>query len=95
MRFATAVMLALLAGCQSVPDQSAPPPDAPPVVCTLPAGMTERQAEPVRPTGDYPQSVAAQYLTSLHQWGAEGWRRLDEADNYSRACEARHEQARD
>ncbi|RXE49199.1 hypothetical protein [Chromohalobacter israelensis] len=81
--------LMLLTGCESVPERP-PPPDPAPVVCTLPAGLTEQRTEPVRPAGDYTQRDVATYVTSLHAWGAEGWRRLAAANQYSRACEARH-----
>ena len=90
-RWAALPLLALLlTACESVPERQPPPPDPPPVVCTLPAGLTEQRTEPTRPAGDYTQRDVASYTTALHAWGAKGWKRLRAADNYSRACEARH-----
>ena len=90
MRHWLILTAALSAGCESVPERQPPPPDPPPVVCTLPAGLTEQRTEPARPAGDYTQRDVATYVTSLHAWGSEGWRRLAAANQYSRACEARH-----
>lgn len=81
----------LLTACESVPPP--PPPvidnQPPMMVCAIPAGMTEREAEPAKPLGDYSQRDVGSYITALHQWGSRGWLRVDRIDQRSRECQAR------
>ncbi|WIX34946.1 hypothetical protein QO259_10010 [Salinicola sp. JS01] len=83
--------IALLVGCESTP--ALPPPvidnQPPVVVCAIPAGMTEREAEPAKPLGDYSQRDVGNYITALHQWGSRGWLRLAQVDQRSQECQAR------
>ena len=84
------VTIALLGACSSTPT---PPPvidnQPPVVVCAIPAGMTEHEAEPARPIGDYTQRDVAGYITALHHWGSRGWLRVARIDQRSQECQAR------
>lgn len=81
----TLMALALLAGCASRPQ---PVPDIlpPPVLCTVPDGLTMQQLPPQPPRGEYTQRDVAEYITRLHQWGREGWTRIGEIRKYSDTC---------
>lgn len=93
MRIAIALAVTcLLTACESVPT-SPPPPlidnQPPVVVCAIPAGMTESEAEPAKPVGDYSQRDVGSYITAVHQWGSRGWLRVAHIDQRSRECQAR------
>lgn len=75
-----------LAGCASAPEPTPPLPLPPPVVCAPGAGMTEIEAEPGKPGGDYTQRDVARYITALHQWGSRGWERMRTVREWSRDC---------
>lgn len=76
MRPLVLAAVALLAGCASRPE---PPPVLPaPVTCPVPPAMTESQDPPPPPAGDpIMQRAVADYIVRLHQWGREGWQRLE------------------
>ncbi|MFP4181840.1 MAG: hypothetical protein ACLFTX_04480 [Thiohalospira sp.] len=76
MRGVVLVTACALAGCASNPE---PPPVLPaPVLCEVPSGMTETREPPAPPDGEpLMQRAVADYITRLHEWGREGWQRLD------------------
>jgi len=70
-RAALIAALLLLAGCATTPP-------APQVIrVTPPASLTEPEAAPSVPGPDATQKDVARYLLQLHQWGQDGWDRLD------------------
>lgn len=86
----TLVLLVGLAGCAATPAPE--PPPAPPIVnlvaCSAPVGMTEPEAVPERPTGDYTQRDVALYVQALHRWGSRGWQRLAAVRDDATHCRA-------
>ncbi|MEX0745304.1 MAG: hypothetical protein WD118_06850 [Phycisphaeraceae bacterium] len=80
----TLACLAVLAGCAATPD---PPPPLPiPVLCALPAGMTDPETPPDKPEGDYTQRDVSLYIAALHRWGAGGWKNVAAARQWSTDC---------
>lgn len=81
--------LLALAGCAAQPPE---PPPAPPIVtlvaCAAPAAMTEPEAAPERPAGDYTQRDVALYVQALHRWGGRGWQRLAAVRDDAARCRA-------
>lgn len=85
MKVAVVFVLALLVGCASAPE---PRPDVlpAPVACEVPREMVLQQVRPQPPQGDYTQADVARYLVALHQWGQEGWTRLEAVRKWSDEC---------
>lgn len=80
-------MIALLAGCSTTPEPLPVPPIQPtPVLCTVPAKLTEPEEQPARPTGSYSQKDVADYIKRLHHWGSQGWLQLQSIDRWSSDC---------
>ena len=87
MRVWPLALMLLLGACAATP-QPAPLPDPlpAPVLCALPAGMSETKEPPAKPGGDYAQREVAAYVTALHEWGAAGWTRVTRARQWSQNC---------
>ncbi|SFT74016.1 hypothetical protein [Halomonas saccharevitans] len=83
--FCLLLVVLILAGCASAP---APPPEPPPraVVCAPGPGMTEDEASPDKPAGEYTQRDVARYMAEVHQWGSRGWKKLARVRQWSRDC---------
>lgn len=87
---------AALAACGSTPPEPPPPPPSINVYsCATPAGMTEREASPLIPVGDYTQKDVALYITALHQWGTRGWLKVARAREHADKCVASTEEDED
>jgi len=77
-RAALALFPILLAGCATMPP-------APQVIrVTPPASLTEPEPAPDVPGVDATQTDVARYLLQLHQWGQDGWDRVDAIRNWSK-----------
>lgn len=87
MRAWSLALAVVLGGCAASPEPVAMPDPLPtPVLCALPAGMTEHQVPPEKPGGEYAQREVAAYVTALHEWGATGWTRVARARKWSQNC---------
>ncbi|WP_152662870.1 hypothetical protein [Halomonas sp. HG01] len=85
-RWAVLPLLALLlTACASTPEPL-PEPLATPVVCAPGPGMTEDEASPDKPAGEYTQRDVARYVAEVHQWGSRGWTKLARVRQWSRDC---------
>ncbi|UXF57477.1 hypothetical protein YPCBV1_00024 [Chromohalobacter phage YPCBV-1] len=85
-RWAALPLLALLlTACASAPEPL-PAPLATPVVCAPSAGMTQHEAPPRTPAGEYTQRDVARYITDLHQWGSRGWEKVAQTRQWSLDC---------
>lgn len=82
-----AMAMMALTGCAQTPAEPLPPP--PPInvySCATPVGMTEPEAKPLVPLGDYTQKDVALYITALHQWGTRGWLKVARAREHADKC---------
>lgn len=77
---------AALTGCGSTPSELPPTPSITVYQCATPAGLTERESQPLPPVGDYSQEDVALFITDLHQWGARGWLRVARIREHADKC---------
>lgn len=75
-----------LTGCAQQPSEPPPPPPINVYSCATPAGMTEPEAKPLVPLGDYTQKEVALYITALHQWGTRGWLKVARTREHADKC---------